>query len=300
MKLVTTRRGDGPARLGFLYDNRVVDVARLAGSQDLCLPDTMQGLIDAGPEALNRLSDLAAGRVPDEVTQPLSSVTLLAPIPRPRNAIIGIGLNYRGHAAEIGIDPPDKPVVFFKPAGTVTGTGAPVLHDSKITAQLDWEVELAVIIGTRTRRVSASQALDHVFGYSVLIDISARDNARAGQMDLCKGMDSFGPFGPCIITADEIPDPQALTLWLNVNGVEKQRSGTDDMVFNVAELIEDLSAALTLEPGDIVASGTPGGVGAGRRPPEWLWPGDLIEAGIDGIGVLRHPVIDDTPALDDC
>ena len=128
-----------------------------------------------------------------------------------------------------------------------------------------------------------------------MIDVSARDNRRAGQWIYSKGQDSYAPFGPVIVTADEIPDPQGLDLWLTVNGVEKQRSNTSKMLFKVNELIADISQGITLEPGDIIASGTPEGVGAGRTPQEWLWPGDVVEACVEGIGLLRHPVINSTP-----
>jgi 2-keto-4-pentenoate hydratase/2-oxohepta-3-ene-1,7-dioic acid hydratase in catechol pathway len=149
-----------------------------------------------------------------------------------------------------------------------------------------------VIIGTTARQTPREGALKHVFGYSVMIDVSARDNRRAGQWIFSKGMDTFAPFGPCIVTADEIPDPQVLDLWLTVNGVEKQRSNTSKMLFKVDELISDLSRGITLEPGDIIASGTPEGVGAGRDPQEWMWPGDVMEAHVEGIGTIRHPIID--------
>jgi 2-keto-4-pentenoate hydratase/2-oxohepta-3-ene-1,7-dioic acid hydratase in catechol pathway len=135
------------------------------------------------------------------------------------------------------------------------------------------------------------RALDHVFGYSVMIDISARDCRRAGQWIVSKGQDTFAPFGPCIVTADEMAEPQRLDLWLRVNGVEKQKSNTRHMLFKIPELIADLSSVMTLEPGDIIATGTPDGVGAGRTPQEWLWPGDVVEAGVEGIGSLRHPVV---------
>lgn len=163
-----------------------------------------------------------------------------------------------------------------------------------MTQQLDWEVELAVIIGTRATNTPREGALRHVFGYSVMIDVSSRDNRRAGQWIFSKGMDSYAPFGPCIVTADEIPDPQVLDLWLTVNGVEKQRSNTAKMLFKVDELISDLSRGITLEPGDIIASGTPEGVGAGRDPQEWMWPGDVMEAHVEGIGTIRNPVINAT------
>ena len=173
----------------------------------------------------------------------------------------------------------------------MVGPGEPIQHNAAITRQLDWEVELACIIGRTARRVSEADALSHVFGYSVMIDVSARDNRRAGQWIYSKGMDSYAPFGPCIVTADEIPDPQVLDLWLTKNGEEKQRSNTRHMLFSVAALIADISAGITLEPGDIIATGTPEGVGAGRDPQEWMWPGDVIEATVDGIGTIRHPVV---------
>src|SRR6185295_18959105 len=142
----------------------------------------------------------------------------------------------------------------------------------------DWEVELAVVMGRTVRRVSEAEALGFVFGYSVMIDISARDNRRAGQWIYSKGQDTFAPFGPCIVTADEIPDPQALDLGLSVNGDMKQSSNTRFMLFPVAALIADISVGITLEPGDIIATGTPSGVGAGRNPQEWLWPGNVVHA----------------------
>ena len=174
-------------------------------------------------------------------------------------------------------------------------SGDAIEHNTKMTRQLDWEVELAVIIGTTARRIRREDALAHVFGYSVMIDVSARDNRRAGQWIFSKGMDSYAPFGPVIVTADEIPDPQVLDLWLTVNGVEKQRSNTRHMLFKVDELIADISTGITLEPGDIIASGTPEGVGAGRTPQEWLHPGDVVVGHVQGIGTLRNPVVNFTP-----
>jgi 2-keto-4-pentenoate hydratase/2-oxohepta-3-ene-1,7-dioic acid hydratase in catechol pathway len=173
----------------------------------------------------------------------------------------------------------------------VVGPGDAVEHNAKITQQMDWEVELAVIIGKTAKRAQAANALDYVFGYSVMIDISARDCRRAGQWIYSKGQDTYAPFGPMIVTADEITDPHNLNLKLSVNGVEKQNSNTRHMLFNVNALIADISQGITLEPGDIIATGTPDGVGAGRSPQEWLWPGDVIEAEVENIGTLRHPVV---------
>jgi 2-keto-4-pentenoate hydratase/2-oxohepta-3-ene-1,7-dioic acid hydratase in catechol pathway len=147
------------------------------------------------------------------------------------------------------------------------------------------------VIGRRAHRVGEADALHHVFGYSVMIDVSARDCRRAGQWIYSKGMDSYAPFGPCIVTADEMPDPQVLDLWLTVNGVMKQSSNTRHMLFKVKDLIADISAGMTLDPGDIIATGTPSGVGAGRTPQEWLWPGDVVVACVEGIGQIRHPVV---------
>ena len=305
MKLVTYRSAiEAAARLGVLVDGLVLDVARLGAANQLQFPDSMLGLIDEGPTglaALRHLLDQQGGVYPLGVVSALANVTLLAPIPRPRKNIFGIGLNYVEHVAEsaktldTAKDLPKQPVIFSKPPTSVVGPGVPIEHNAAITQQLDWEVELAVIIGTTARRVSKAEALSHVFGYSVMIDVSARDNRRAGQWIYSKGQDSYAPFGPCIVTADEIPDPQVLDLWLSVNGVEKQRSNTRHMLFKVDHLIADLSAGITLEPGDIIATGTPEGVGAGRTPQEWLWPGDVVVATVDRVGTIRHPVVNATP-----
>ena len=300
MRLVTYRADiTAAARLGVLIEDCVADVQRLGQHAGVELPADMQGLIDLGPHAVQALRDCVKklSPLPLGVAVPLANVDLLAPIPRPRKNIFGIGLNYVEHVAESsrGLDTskelPKQPVIFSKPPTSVVGPGAPIQHDSAITQQLDWEVELAVIIGTRARRIAKADALRHVFGYSVMVDVSARDCRRAGQWIYSKGQDSYAPFGPCIVTADEIPDPQVLDLWLTVNGVEKQRSNTSHMLFNVDELVADISQGITLEPGDIIATGTPEGVGAGRTPQEFLWPGDVIEAGVEGIGQLRHPII---------
>lgn len=301
MKLVTYRRNiEAAARLGAVFDGRVVDLALLGAGHGAALPSTMLEFIDLGPDAVTIATQMiadSAGRYPLGCALPLADVRLLAPIPRPRKNLFGIGLNYTEHVAESAAsldtspDLPRQPVIFSKPPTTVIGPDEPIRHDAAITQQLDWEVELAVVMGTTARRVAREDALAHVFGYSLVIDMSARDNRRAGQWIYSKGQDSYAPMGPCIVTADEIPDPQTLDLALWVNGVEKQRSNTAFMLFKVDELIADISAGITLEPGDIIASGTPAGVGAGRNPQEWVWPGDVIEAELEGIGRLRHPVI---------
>ncbi|WP_376095094.1 fumarylacetoacetate hydrolase family protein [Roseomonas sp. CCTCC AB2023176] len=299
MRLVTYRRHvEAAARLGFVEDELVVDVEALGAARGLPLPSTMLGLIDLGPVALEALRSLAgAGAWPVASAIPVEEVRLLAPIPRPRKNIFGIGLNYVEHVEEsartldTSKDLPKQPIIFSKPPTCVIGPGDAIEHDGAVTQQLDWEVELAVIIGRRAKKVTEADALRHVFGYSVMVDVSARDNRRAGQWIYSKGMDTYAPFGPCIVTPDEVEDPQALDLWLTVNGVEKQLSNTRHMLFKIPTLIADISRGMTLEPGDIIATGTPEGVGAGRNPQEWLHPGDVVECGVEGIGTLRNPVV---------
>ncbi|MGE0331792.1 MAG: fumarylacetoacetate hydrolase family protein [Ramlibacter sp.] len=301
MRLVTYRATIvDAARLGVIQGEEIVDVQRLAASRGEVLPASMLELIDLGPSGLNALRRLLAaceGVFPAGTAVPADNVQLLAPIPRPRKNIFGIGLNYVEHVAEssrtldTSKDLPKQPVIFSKPPTTVIGPGEPIQHNAQITQQMDWEVELAAVIGRRASRVSVDKALQYVFGYSVMIDVSARDCRRAGQWIYSKGMDSYGPFGPCIVTADEIPDPQCLELWLTVNGEIKQKSNTRHMLFKVDQLVADISAGITLEPGDIIATGTPEGVGAGRNPQEWLKPGDVVVASVEKIGQIRHPVV---------
>jgi len=301
MKLVTYRSHvESAARLGAIVKDQVVDLALLGAARGMALPATMLEFIDLGPQAVlvaTELLQASEGRFPIGAAHPLANVQLLAPIPRPRKNIFGIGLNYVEHVAEssrtldTARELPKQPVIFSKPPTTVIGPGDAIEHNGRITQQLDWEIELAVIIGTKAKRVPVEQALQHVFGYSVMIDMSARDCRRAGQWIYSKGQDTYAPFGPCIVTADEIPDPQSLDLSLTVNGKTKQSSNTRHMLFKVNELIADISAGITLEPGDIIATGTPEGVGAGRNPQEWVWPGDVIEGQVQHIGSLRHPVV---------
>lgn len=301
MRLVTYRANvEAAARLGAVVDDMVVDVERIGAAAGVALPASMLDLIDLGPPATTALKKILSDKAsqwPVGAVLPLANVRLLAPIPRPRKNIFGIGLNYVEHVAEssraldTAKELPKQPVIFSKPPTSVIGPDDAIEHNKAITQQLDWEVELAVVMGRTARRVPEAQALDFIFGYSVMIDVSARDNRRAGQWIYSKGQDTYAPFGPCIVTSDEIGDPHGLDLWLTVNGVEKQRSNTRHMLFKVPLLIADISAAITLEPGDIIATGTPDGVGAGRTPQEWLWPGDVVEAEVAGIGRLRHPVV---------
>lgn len=305
MRLVTYRSEVAAAgRLGAIVGDLVVDLGYLGDVTGNMLPDNMLDFIDLGPAAVKstaRLLEEHADDMPFGVALPLANVKLLAPIPRPRKNIFGIGLNYVEHVAEssrtldTSKDLPKEPVIFSKPPTTVIGPGDAIEHNKNITQQLDWEVELAVIMGTRAQRVAKEDALNYVFGYSVMIDVSARDCRRAGQWIYSKGQDTYAPFGPVIVTADELTDPHNLNLSLTLNGVTKQSSNTKHMLFNVNDLIADISAGITLEPGDIIATGTPEGVGAGRDPQEWMWPGDVVHAVVEGIGELRHPIVDVTP-----
>ncbi len=301
MRLVTYRATvEAEARLGALVDDLVLDLARFGAVKGVPFPATMLEFIDLGPQAITIATKLIAecgGLFPLGTTIPASNVKLLAPIPTPRKNIFGIGLNYTEHVAEsaksLDTSPelPRQPVIFSKPPTTVIAPGEPVRHDANITQQLDWEVELAAVIGRTAKGVAREDALAYVFGYTVCIDMSARDCRRSGQWIYSKGQDTYAPMGPCIVTADEIPDPQTLDLSLTVNGVTKQSSNTAFMLFKVDELVADISQGITLQPGDIIATGTPAGVGAGMDPQEWLWPGDTIVATVEGIGTLSHPIV---------
>jgi len=208
---------------------------------------------------------------------------------RPRN-VLCIGLNYKDHAAEGGVPLPEKPVVFAKLTGCITGPGAPIVLPPD-TKEVDYEAELAVVIGRKCRSVSASDALKYVAGYTCLNDVSARDFQRGdGQWVRAKSQDTFGPMGPYLVTGDDIPDPQTLPIRCIVNGQVLQDSNTDKMIFGVRELIAFISRGVTLEPGDVITTGTPHGVGFARKPPIFLKAGDEVVVEIEGIGKLVNPV----------
>lgn len=299
MKLLTYQTADTEPRLGFLHNNQVIDMEDFGEISNFPLPSDMLDLIDMGIEIIDELNEMVA-ETPEnyfkEIAYSLEEVTLLAPIQKPRKNIIGIGLNYTEHVAESArtLDTtgklPQKPIIFSKPPTTVTGTNTEIIKNTKLTSQLDWEVELAVVIGKHGKYVPKADALDYVFGYTVINDISARDCRREGQWIVSKGQDTFAPMGPILVTKDEIENPHNLNLSLKVNGVEKQNSNTKFMLFNINDLIEDLSIVFTLEPGDIIATGTPAGVGAGRDPQEWLHNGDVVEATVEGIGTISNIV----------
>jgi 2-keto-4-pentenoate hydratase/2-oxohepta-3-ene-1,7-dioic acid hydratase in catechol pathway len=300
MKLLTYKTQDSDEqRLGFIHNNQVIDMEDFGEISNFPLPTTMLELIDMGFELVEELNDMIADTEPvffEEIAYEIDEVTFLAPIPKPRKNIIGIGLNYTEHVAESArtLDTtgklPQKPIIFSKPPTTVTATNTEITKNTKLTSQLDWEVELAVVIGKRGKYVSKTDAMDYVFGYTIINDISARDCRREGQWIVSKGQDTFAPMGPILVTKDEIKNPHDLNLSLKVNGIEKQNSNTKFLLFNINDLIEDLSTVFTLEAGDIIATGTPSGVGAGRDPQEWLHNGDVIEASVEGIGTIVNTV----------
>lgn len=242
----------------------------------------VETVVPMGPDLVRHLAGEPAVEA-DPV--PLDSLVLLAPVPRP-GKIICVGLNYRDHAAETGKAVPTEPVLFAKFANSVVADGAAVPIPPE-TDEADWEAELGVVIGSRAARVSVADALGHVAGYTCMNDLSARDLQRnGGQWTRGKAIDGFLPMGPWLLTADEVPDPQRLSITCRLNGETVQSSTTDQMVFGVAELVSFISATLTLEPGDCLVTGTPPGVGMARTPPRFLGDADVLEVEIDGLGVL--------------
>jgi 2-keto-4-pentenoate hydratase/2-oxohepta-3-ene-1,7-dioic acid hydratase in catechol pathway len=238
------------------------------------------------------LSVIAAGKAP-VATGPiydLTQVTLLAPIPRPPK-LICVGLNYRDHAVETKNEIPTVPTIFCKFPNVVIGPGEAIVLP-KISTKPDYEAEFAFVIGPGGRNIPASRAMEHVFGYTIVNDVSARDyQLMTSQWMMGKTFDTFAPMGPWIVTADEIADPHALDIWLELGGERLQNSNTRELIFKIPALIEFLSSVVTLEPGDVVSTGTPAGVGFTRKPPRYLMAGEEVVIGVEGIGELRNPVV---------
>jgi 2-keto-4-pentenoate hydratase/2-oxohepta-3-ene-1,7-dioic acid hydratase in catechol pathway len=284
MRLVTLLE-DRRSCAGLVVGDEVVDLTDpLVG-----LPGSLVGVLALGDDAhqaLQRAPRSAARRVP------LATARLGAPVPRPP-AFLGIARNYGDHIAEMGVDRPTQRTWFAKLSTCVVGPGDPV-EVPAASVQVDYEGELGVVIGRRCRHVPVGYALDVVAGYTVVNDVSVRDWQRATPtMLLGKGFDTHGPTGPWVVTADEISDPQALSVRTRVNGELRQDGTTADMIFSVASMIAHLSTVATLEPGTVLATGTPAGVGAASDPPRWLVAGDTVEVEIDGVGILINPVIDE-------
>ena len=305
MKIVTYRTGASAILTGVVVDDRVLDitawVADLATSQEAQqhhlltgAPSPVGGImrwLQSGHQAIEALASHVRTALNDRNSSfhLLSSVTLYAPVPRP-GKIIGVGRNYADHAKETGVAPFENPRIIFKMSSSVAAPGAPLPRPTSVT-KMDFEAELAVVIGGYGKNVARHEALSLVAGYTVLNDLSAREfqfDVSPAQTTFAKSMDSFAPMGPWLVTRDEIPDPQTLEVFCWLNGVQMQHGRTVDMLFPVATLIAYLSQFMTLEPGDEIATGTPAGIGAFRKPPVYLQPGDRLRFEVTQVGTMEH------------
>jgi 2-keto-4-pentenoate hydratase/2-oxohepta-3-ene-1,7-dioic acid hydratase in catechol pathway len=285
MRLATIQTADGP-RAAVLHGMSCIDLH----ATDPRLPPSVRRLLELGPAGLELARE--AARRPDAVKHEAGRVRFLPPVPDPRK-IVCIGLNYRDHAAESGAPIPRDPVLFSKYATALVGHDAAIVLPS-VSSEVDYEAELVVVVGRGGRHLSAEQARGHIAGYTVGHDVSARDwqlKKDGKQWMAGKTFDSFAPCGPTLVTADEVADPHTLGIRLRLNGRTMQDSNTKQMIFSVYEVVSYLSQVFTLEPGDLVYTGTPPGVGMARKPPVFLKPGDVCEVEIDGLGVLRNPVV---------
>ena len=305
MRFASFRGSGGEPRTGAVVRDRVIDLtdfvatlgvaadhaAALASRGLAAPPGGMLRLLHAGPQAMREVAAHVEALSRDDAGQPLAQTALLAPIPRP-GKIVAIGRNYADHAKETGVDPFEKPRIIAKLPSSVVGPGAVVRRPAPVT-KLDFEAELAVIIGAFASSVPQARALEVVAGYTALDDVSAREfqfDVSPPQTTFAKSMDAFCPMGPWLVTRDEIPDPQTLEVACFVNGEAMQRGHTKDMIFAVDRLIAYITQYMTLEPGDVIATGTPAGVGAFRKPPVWLKPGDRVRIEVSRIGALEHTI----------
>jgi acylpyruvate hydrolase len=315
MQLVTYGHRGAP-RVGLLAQERVIDVnwayaallahrgdRRAVAMADALVPADMIGILEAGERALAAIREaegyvregLASGEqaealVRDGVVYGRSEVALKAPIPRPGKLIL-LGLNYRDHAEETGQQIPEVPTLFAKYNNSVVGPGAAIIIP-RATEQIDYEAEFAFVIGRRGHHIPRERALDYVAGYTVINDVSARDyQFVTSQWLVGKTFDTHCPMGPALVLKDEIPDPHALDLSLSIAGEVLQRSNTRQLIFKIPETVEYLSQVMTLDPGDVISTGTPAGVGFTRKPPRWLRPGETVRVEIAELGVLENPVV---------
>ena len=294
MRLASYLADGGQHAAVLASDQTLVPVADLVSGA----PSDMLDVLGAGPRLWDQLRSAAATA---KRGQPLSSAKLLAPIPNPRRNVFCVGWNYLEHFAEgqgmrgpndDAQKMPEFPALFSKQPNCIIGTEAPVWHSAPVSDQLDWEVELAIVVGLPGRDISEDRALEHIFGYTVANDVSVRDVQRrhGGQWWKGKNFDTHCPVGPWIVTSDEIGDPHKLHITLRVNGVTKQDSNTSYLAFRVPRIIKEFSTGMRLEPGDVILTGTPSGVGFARNPPEFLKVGDVMEAEVEKIGVLRNAI----------
>ncbi len=278
----------GAARLGAIDGESVVDLKACGAG----LPETLQALIEAGPEALATVAD--AVRSASDATQlARDAVKPAIPLPRP-GKFICVGLNYALHAKEGGHDTPEYPSFFVRWPTSLVAADAPVIRP-KVSEQLDYEGELTIVIGKGGRHIAEADALDHVFGYTIFNDASVRHFQRkTSQWTAGKNFDGTGPLGPVVVTPDELPaGASGLRITTRLNGETRQDSNTSDMIFSTARVIAILSEFMTLEAGDVIATGTPSGVAHAMTPPGWMKAGDVVEVEIEGIGILRNPVVDE-------
>ena len=301
MRLLMFEHGNG-RRLGVLAAGRsdtVIDLTELAkASGSTPPPADLMALIDAGDAGMASVKQLLAKLKPSAgapVTRQLDKVKLLAPLDPPRGNVIAIGRNYAKHAAETAAkgEKPKPPTVFSKAITSITGPHDDIPIDTGVSEEIDWEVELGVVIGKAGVNITREDALKHVFGYTVINDVTARDiqSDWGGQYFKGKSLDSSCPSGPWVVTPDEVEDPQALYLRLTVNGTVKQVGTTSEMIHPVDSIIEWVSVGMTLLPGMMIATGTPDGVGFARKPPEFIHVGDVVDAEVEGIGTLRNKFV---------
>jgi 2-keto-4-pentenoate hydratase/2-oxohepta-3-ene-1,7-dioic acid hydratase in catechol pathway len=283
MRLATFTHG-GSTRIGVAEGDEMIDLAEAAPA----LPQEMIAFLEAGSEAM----ETARAAIATGARIPLADVRLEAPIARPPK-FLAVGLNYADHVAESGMDTPEHPTIFNKQSTCVTGPWDPV-HVPRVSHVLDYEGEFGIVIGRRGRHVSREDAEDYIAGYLVVNDVTVRDwQFRTPTWTMGKSFDTHGPIGPWIVTTDEIRDPHQLGLRTYVNDELRQESNTKQLIFDCFFLIEHFSQAFTLEPGDIIATGTPGGVGILAKPPQLLKAGDVVRVEIDGIGQIENPIIDE-------
>jgi len=285
----------GVESYGFLKgDDKIIDLPRLSSLGERSVPSSIDGLISLGSTARTLLEELLSklsDNQEEQIVLKKDDVALKAPVIAPQK-IVCLGLNYRDHAEEGGAAEPDEPIIFMKPRTAIVGPEEPVVRPGFVT-ELDYEVELAIIIGRKGKNIPVSDAKDYIFGYTVFNDISARDiQFKDGQWTRGKSFDTFAPTGPCLTTAEQVGDPNDLRLTTRVNGETRQDSSTRLMIFNVYDIVHHLSRVMTLEPCDIIATGTPAGVAAFMKPePKFLQPGDTVEVEIEKIGTLRNKIV---------
>ncbi len=287
MRLVTFAGENGPA-VGVLRGNDVVEL-QVAMPR---APGSVRELLAAGTAAMER-AGRAAADAPEAARHPLESLTLLPPVHDP-GKVLGLGLNYAEHAAESGHEPPAHPAIFMRGRTSLVGHGGPLVRP-RLSEQRDYEGELAIVIGRSARHVPEERALEHVAGYAPFLDGSVREvQYWTGQWTLGKNFDSTGGFGPALVTADEVPPgADGLRIRTRVDGETLQDGNTADMLFKVPRIVSLLSEVCTLEPGDVIITGTPSGVGKARTPPRWLRPGEVVEVEIEELGTLRNPVAEE-------